>query len=97
LVSITCFNLSTQSKNGYDYVDYQIPQNFTDYLENIPYLNERSLCEFTFKLAEEEKVGWCDIMAVWWMNDSFESELRYFFQIGLGIVQLIIVYMEQYE
>jgi hypothetical protein len=43
-------------KNGYDYVDCQIPQNATDGLGNILHLNEGLSREFAFESAKEEKI-----------------------------------------
>jgi hypothetical protein len=44
-------------KNGCDDVACQIPSSFPDGLDNIVQINEKFSPEFSFELAEEEKVG----------------------------------------
>jgi hypothetical protein len=84
-------------KNGSDYVDFQIRQNIADGLEIILHLNEGSSCEFAFEQAEEEKVGWCDILVGGRMKSLLEFKLCHLLQIGLKIVRLDIADMEQRE
>jgi hypothetical protein len=90
-------SLDPVQKNGSDFVDCQIPQKFNKSLENIFHLNEVSSREFTFEPVEEEEKGSRNILAIRWMKGPLESELRHLLQIGLGILGLGIVHIEQCE
>jgi hypothetical protein len=74
-------------KKESDDASCEIPENFTNGLTNILYLNGRSSFGFAFQPTEEE---WSDVLPVGRMRDSLESKLGHLLPIGLEIVSLAL-------